>query len=284
MATVPASPVAPPAEPAGYGGYVVQILSDRDRYFAEVAEGEGLAGKLAHAVGTLVAFLALYGAAAGAYAGPAQALSAAVKLPFLFLDTLAICFPGFFVIQVLVGSRLRFAQVLAIVLGALSLSAILLAAVVPITIFFLFTGANYYFLTLLHVLLVLGAGLVGMVALHEGLAFACEKRGVYPKKAMTIMKVWAVLFAFVGIQMAWNLQPFVGDRGEPFRLFRHSEGNFYTAVIYSLEKLSRGEGKYVPLPASPPAADESPIPRESAPSLLAPRTPAPSDEGGPGKP
>src|SRR5213078_381471 len=72
--------------------------------------------------------------------------------------------------------------------------------------------------------------------------YACEKRGVYPKKAMTIMQVWAVLFAFVGIQMAWNLQPFVGDRGKPFQLFRHNEGNFYTAVVYSLQKLAHRDG------------------------------------------
>jgi hypothetical protein len=180
-------------------------------------------------------------------------------LPILFLGTLAICFPAFFVIQVLVGSRLRLAQVLTLVLGALSLSAILLAAVVPITVFFLATGANYYFLTLLHVAIVLGAGLVGMVVLHEGLAFVCEKRGEYPKKAITIMQVWAVLFAFVGIQMAWNLQPFVGDRGEPFQLFRHNEGNFYTAVVYSLGKLgqsadkqgTRSESGRAPLPMLP---------------------------------
>ena len=232
-----------PAASSGYRAFLTEILSDRDRFFAEVAEGEGLRPKLVHAFGTLLGLSALYGAAAGAYAGPAQAISAAIKLPFLFLGTLAICFPGFFVIQVLVASRLRLAQVLALVLGSLSLSAILLAAVVPITVFFLFTGANYYFLTLLHVLIVLGAGLVGMVALHDGLAFACEKRGIYPKKAMTIMKVWAVLFAFVGIQMAWNLQPFVGDRGRPFQLFRHNEGNFYTALVYSMEKLGRGEEK-----------------------------------------
>jgi hypothetical protein len=67
---------------------------------------------------------------------------------------------------------------------------------------------------------------------------------------MTIMKVWAVLFAFVGIQMAWNLQPFVGDRGQPFQLFRHNEGNFYTAVVYSLRKLSRGEEKVAPIAPS----------------------------------
>ncbi|HSQ60239.1 MAG TPA: actin-binding WH2 domain-containing protein [Acidobacteriota bacterium] len=241
MTESPAAPVTSPASPSWLGAYLTQILSDRDRFFDEVVEGVGLRGKLTTALWTLIGLSAIYGAAAGAYAGPAQALSAALKLPFLFLGTLAICFPGFFVIQVLVGSRLRLSQVLALVLGALSLSAILLAAVVPITAFFLFTGANYYFLTLLHVLIVLGAGLLGMSALHDGLAFACEKRGVYPKKAMTIMKVWAVLFAFVGIQMAWNLQPFVGDRGEPFELFRHNEGNFYTAVVYSVGKLTEGD-------------------------------------------
>lgn len=243
MASVPTHPLTAHGAEPGFGGFFTQILSDHERFFTEVAEGEGLSAKLIHALCTLLALCALYGAAAGAYAGPAQALSAAIKLPLLFLGTLAICFPGFFVIQVLVGSRLRLPQVLALVLGALSLSAVVLAAVVPITAFFLLTGANYYFLTLLHVLIVLGAGLVGMGVLHEGLAFACEKRGVYPRKAMTIMKVWAVLFAFVGIQMAWNLQPFVGDRGQPFQLFRHNEGNFYTAIIYSVQKLSHGEGK-----------------------------------------
>ncbi len=253
MTSNPTQPITSRGADSGLGYFLTLILSDRERYFTEVAEADGLPAKLFHALWTLLALCALYGAAAGAYSGPAQAISAAIKLPVLFLGTLAICFPGFFVIQVLVGSRLRLQQVLALVLGALSLSAIVLAAVVPITAFFLLTGANYYFLTLLHVVIVLGAGLVGMAVLHEGLAFACEKRGVYPRNAMTIMKVWAVLFAFVGIQMAWNLQPFVGDRGQAFQLFRHNEGNFYTAVIYSLQKLSHGgaAGPAGALPGTP---------------------------------
>ena len=262
----PPLPVRPAAQ--GFGQFVTLILSDRERFFTEVAEGDGLGAKLRHSLWTLVALCGLYGAAAGAFAGPAQALSAAIKLPVLFLGSLAICFPGFFVIQVLVGSSLRLPQVLALVLGALSLSAILLAAVVPITAFFLLTGANYYFLTLLHVVIVLGAGLVGMVVLHEGLAFACEKRGVYPKKAMTIMKVWAVLFAFVGIQMAWNLQPFVGDRGAPFQLFRHNEGNFYTAIVYSLQRLAdRSAPGVAPEPTLRQEIEALPFPRPQQPAF-----------------
>ena len=239
--SVAATQSAVEQQPSGYSRFLSHLLSDRERLFAEIEAGDDLGAKLAYAAGTLTALTALYGASAGAYAGPLQAVSAAVKLPLLFLGTLAICFPAFFIVQVLAGSRLRLTQVLALVLSSLALTAILLAAAVPVSVFFLMTGANYYFLTLLHVAIVLGAGLIGMVTLHEGLAFACEQRGVYPRKAMAIMKAWAVLFAFVGIQMAWNLQPFVGDRGEPFKVFRRHEGNFYTAIVYSFGRLLRGE-------------------------------------------
>ena len=50
-----------------------------------------------------------------------------------------------------------------------------------------------------------------------------------------------VILAFVGIQLAWNLRPFLGDRGKDFELFREYEGNFYAALIYSVNKLISGE-------------------------------------------
>src|SRR2546427_618933 len=100
------------------------------------------------------------------------------------------------------------------------------------------------------------AGLFGMYALHEGLSVVCEKRGVYPRKALTIMRAWAVLFAFVGIQLAWSLRPFLGDRNQPFQVFGRYQGNFYAAVIYAVNKLLHGEGK----PTAPPAKQDT-IPR-----------------------
>jgi hypothetical protein len=76
-----------------------------------------------------------------------------------------------------------------------------------------------------------------MYALHEGLAVVCDRRGVYPKKALTIMRAWALLFAFVGVQLAWNLRPFLGDRNESFQVFGKYQGNFYAAVIYAVNQL-----------------------------------------------
>ena len=92
------------------------------------------------------------------------------------------------------------------------------------------------------------AGVFGMYALHEGLGVVCEKRGVYPRKALTIMRAWALLFAFVGIQLAWSLRPFLGDRNEPFQVFGTYQGNFYAAIIYAVNKLMSGDEKAAPSP------------------------------------
>lgn len=234
--------VVTPSAP-GYQEFLVSLLSDRDRLFLEVVSGAQLGRTLRYVLWTLVAGAMFYGMTAGIYAGGLQAVSAGIKLPLLILGSFAICFPAFFVVQILVGSRLRLVQVLVLALVAPALTAVLLAAFVPITVFFLVTGANYYFLELLHIGLVLIAGIIGMYALHEGLTLVCEKSGVYPRKALTIMRAWSLLFAFVSIQMAWNLRPFLGDRGVPFQVFRHYEGNFYAAVIYSANQLLKGEDK-----------------------------------------
>src|SRR6266702_4320041 len=149
---------------ASYSDFLKALLSDRERFFEEVVEGVALRSKLRYAVVTIISLAGFFGLVAGAYSGPAQAVSAGLKLPFLFF--------------------------------------------VPFTAFFLITGANYYFQHLLNVAIAGVAGLFGMYALHEGLSVVCEKRGVYPRKAPTIMRAWAVLFAFVGIQLSWSLRPF----------------------------------------------------------------------------
>ncbi|HWZ27631.1 MAG TPA: hypothetical protein VNX15_03665 [Gemmatimonadales bacterium] len=241
---------------ASYSEFLRVLLADRDRFFDEIVEGTNLNRALRYTILTIVGFSGFFGFVAGMYSGPLQAISAAVKLPFLFFATFVICFPAFYVVQVLVGSRLRLTQVVVMVCASLALTSVLLAAFVPITAFFLITGANYYFQHLLNIALATVAGIFGMVALHGGLSLVCEKRGVYPRKALTIMRVWALLFGFVGIQLAWNLRPFLGDQNKPFRVFGNYQGNFYTAVIYATNKLLQGDSAAV----RPDSAKKLPLP------------------------
>src|SRR3989449_2774521 len=178
---------------ASYSDFLKALLSDRERFFEEVVEGVALRSKLRYAVVTIISLAGFFGLVAGAYSGPAQAVSAGLKLPFLFFATFAVCFPAFFVVQVLVGSRLRLLQVAVLVFGALALSSVLLAAFVPITAFFLITGANYYFQHLLNIAIAGVAGLFGMYALHEGGRGGGGERGGYPCQGATIKRAWAGL-------------------------------------------------------------------------------------------
>jgi hypothetical protein len=239
-----------PARITSYGDFLSSLLSNRELFFEEVVDGVALGAKLRHGVLTVIALAGFFGAVAGAYSGPFQAVSAAIKLPVLFFATFVVCFPAFFVVQVLVGSRLQLRQVVVLVVGALALTSIVLAALVPITAVFLITGANYYFQHLLNIAIAGVAGAFGMYWLHDGLTLVCEKRGVYPRKAITIMRVWALLFGFVGVQLAWNLRPFLGDRNQSFQVFGNYQGNFYTAVIYAIRQLFE-----------PPAQPDRPSPR-----------------------
>src|SRR2546425_6194377 len=119
-----------------YSAFLKALLSDRERFFEEVVEGVGLGSKLRYAVFTIITLAGFFGLVAGAYSGPAQAVSAGIKLPFLFFATFAVCFPAFFVVQVLVGSRLRLLQVAGLGVGGPAVPSRLIAAFLPISAVF----------------------------------------------------------------------------------------------------------------------------------------------------
>ena len=81
-----------------------------------------------------------------------------------------------------------------------------------------------------------------MMTLWQGLRTMCEKSDLYPKQANKILKVWILIFGFVGTQMAWSLRPFVGSPELGFELFRQNrEGNFYKAIYFSVKSLVQGD-------------------------------------------
>jgi hypothetical protein len=173
----------------------------------------------------------------GSYHGVAQAIASGFKIPVLFVLTLLICFPAFYIIQTILGSKLKFLPMISVILSGFALTTAIMVSFSPIVIIFLLTGSNYYFLQLLHILVFVVSGIFGMKTVIDALKFSCEKRNVYPQTGVVVLRFWLVILAFVGIQLAWNFRPFLGDRGEPFKLFRDYEGNFYTALIYSADQL-----------------------------------------------
>jgi len=185
---------------------VETILRDRHQFFEEIREGIGVQQKTRSMVVSTAAFLAVYGAVLGSTHSLIQALSSAAKLPILFLITLAICVPALYVLSVLFGASQRLTQSIALVLSAITVTAVLLLSFAPITFFFMLTTSGYQFFKLLNVLFFVIAGSLGMVFLSQGVQVVStsdKQEGV--KMRRLLLYVWIVLYAFVGSQMAWSL-------------------------------------------------------------------------------
>jgi hypothetical protein len=217
---------------------ILPSLQQREEWFDRLSRDAHPGGHLLRLGLTLAVLLFFYGVVMGANTGALQALTAGVKLPALFFLSFLICFPAFFIVQHILGSTMKVGQMATILVSGFILTAAILASFTPIIIFFILTGGDYHFMQLLHVAVFIVAGLFGMKAVLDALKFSCERKGIYPKTGVLVFRFWVIILAFVGIQLAWNLRPFLAQQDEPYALFRKYEGNFYTAVLYSVSKLT----------------------------------------------
>jgi hypothetical protein len=216
---------------------IFAVFQPGDESFELLEKEEKSLNLIGMQVLVIVAFSIIYGIVMGSFNGPLQALVSGLKLPILILLSLFICFPAFYVIQYMLGSKLQLAKMANIVLSGFVVFSTIILSFMPIVLFFMITSDNYAFLKLLHVAIFIFAGIFGMRIIIQGLKFSCEKRNIYPKLGIRVFKVWIIIFSFVSIQLAWNLRPFVGSKDLPFEIFREKEGNFYLAVLQSVANL-----------------------------------------------
>jgi hypothetical protein len=214
------------------------ILRNRQTFFNEIRDGIDIDGKIQAMLVACFAFLAGYGFVMGASHSLLQAVVALIKLPVLFLATLAICASSLHFFNILFGSKQTLLQTVALILTAISTTAVLLFSLAPITLFFLLSSSQYDFFMLLNVVFFAVAGALGVMFLQEGMRIVTEAEGdTSIQTRRMIFALWVILYGFVGSQMAWTLSPFIGSPEKAFILFNPSDGNFYTYVLESLREL-----------------------------------------------
>ena len=213
------------------------ILRNRRQFFAEIREGVDLGQKMRAMLISGIAFFALYGAVMGSTHSLWQALSSAAKLPLLFLATLVVCSPTLYFFNLIFGSNQSLTQNFTLILTAITVTAVLLLSFAPIALFFLLTTSHYQFFKLLNVGVFTIAGIVGVVFLSQGMRIvsASGKEGARARR--NIVRLWILVYAFVGSQMAWTLRPFIGAPSMPFELFRQLGGNFYANIFASIGEI-----------------------------------------------
>ncbi len=213
------------------------ILRNRRGFFIEIRDGVELGHKMRAMLVSGVAFLALYGAVMGSTHSLWQALSSAVKLPILFLATLVVCSPTLYFFNLIFGSNQSLTQNFALILTALTVTAVLLLSFAPIVLFFLLTTSHYQFFKLLNVGVFTIAGIVGATFLGHGMRIVSASGKERAGARRNVVRLWILIYAFVGSQMAWTLRPFIGAPGLQFELFRQLGGSFYANIFVSIGEI-----------------------------------------------
>ena len=217
-------------------GVVETILRNRIHFFQEIRDGVRLGEKMRAMLISSLVFMALYGAVMGSTHSLWQALSSAAKLPVLFPATLFICAPTLYFFNVLFGSTQSLTQNVALILTAITVTAVLLLSFTPIILFFLLTTSQYQFFKLLNVAIFAISGVTGVVFLSQGMQIvAAGAEGDSARR--NVLRLWMLLYAFVGSQLAWTIRPFIGAPSIDFELFRQLGGNFYTNILASLGEI-----------------------------------------------
>ena len=217
---------------------IPQFLKDPQEFYQSVQRNEELKTKAFSLFTSTVVFLALYGFVTGLSHGWLQALSSAVKMPLLFLLTLAFTLPAlYFFALALLNIRFSVAQAGVVVLSGIGVTAFLLLGLSPVTLFFVLTSSNYAFFQLLAVVFVAISGFTGLYYVLRGFTWVDKDRELTSSSVgNTLLRAWVVLYGFVGAQMTWRLSPLIGDPQESFYVVRPSRDNFFVDVMNALQR------------------------------------------------
>ncbi len=210
------------------------FLRDREHFLADISQDKHTEATSLSLLICSSLFFAIYGAIMGSFSGGLQILSAATKLPALYLLTLLICLPALYFFDVVAGSRRNFLQYLALMLAAMAAMSVILFGFAPIALFFRLSLGDYQFFKLLNVAILSFAGLVGVRLFHRGIVVIRQGNGQQRQRDRLVLRAWLVLYAFVGSQLGWTLRPFFGAPDKPFELFRDLESNFYWHLIQTI--------------------------------------------------
>ena len=193
---------------------------------------ESTTTSLARPVLTGLLFAIFYGAVMGCYGGIGhgrilQPLYSGLKVPLLLGVTFLLSLPSFYVLNMLLGLGEDFRQTMRALAATQAVLSIVLASLSPFTVLWYASFSDHDEATLFN---------AAMFAIASGSGQWVLRRHYKPlivrnPRHRWMLRLWLLIYAFVGVQMAWVLRPFLGHPNLPISIFRaESWGNAYVQV------------------------------------------------------
>jgi hypothetical protein len=174
----------------------------------------------------------IYGGVMGSFAGHGsirwtQILFSAIKVPMLLGISFVLAVPSFFILSSLLGLRDDFRSAIRALASAQAGLAIALASLSPFVALWYASFADYSWAILFNGVMFAAASAIGQILLRRFYKSLSDRNPGHRK----MVRTWAVIYAFIAIQMAWVLRPFVGGPTEATTFFRQGAwGNAYVMI------------------------------------------------------
>jgi len=181
----------------------------------------------------IVSFTPIYGLFMGSFdlSSPERILMmlySGLKVPLLLFATTALCLPGFFVLNTIMGLRDDLREALQAILAGQAGLSIALASLAPVTRFWYFSCGSYRTALLFNAGMFTVATLAGQIIMMRYYRELIRRH----RNHRIMLGAWVCLYAFVGIQMAWMLRPFIGNPGMRVAFFRQEPfSNAYVVIV-----------------------------------------------------
>jgi len=180
----------------------------------------------------IVSFAPIYGLFMGSFdlSSPERILMmvySGIKVPLLLFATTALCLPGFFVLNTIMGLRDDFLEAMQAILAGQAGLSIALASLALVTRFWYFSCDSYRAALLFNAGMFTVATFAGQIIMMRYYRQLIRRHRYH----RVMLGAWVCLYAFVGIQMAWMLRPFIGNPDMPVSFFRQEPfSNAYVVV------------------------------------------------------
>ncbi len=181
---------------------------------------------------------AIQGAIMGSYAlfnggSPLFILWAAFKVPLFLGIAAGLCFPALRVLYYLVGLGDEFGPTIRAFAASQAAFAAILASMAPFVLVFYASGLSYRGALVLNMIVFAVAGISSQSVARGRLQTLLKRDARHLKLWLTGFAIWA----FVAVQLAWNLRPFIGSPENQVEFLR---ADAFSNVYLGLWKLLFG--------------------------------------------
>jgi hypothetical protein len=152
----------------------------------------------------IMACLVAYGALMATFSGGPQLWIVPLKVWLGYLFSAVLCLPSLYIFVCLSGGRLSLAQLSALLLQSLALSALLLVGFAPIVWIFSQSTSGAGFMGFLHFAF-------WIISIYFALRLLTVSLEFINRESLQALHVWSLIFIVVVFQMCTFLRPLVGE-------------------------------------------------------------------------